>query len=184
VQLLAERPELVDVIDGSGKTALFYAAKLGDSIIVGHLLASRPKVIDASCLWYSLGVESEAVMELLLASKPELALSVDSVENTLLHRVLGHRSRKDFYSPELIMRVYHLNPAALRERNGNRETPFHIARSSKNEFAMGFLQWKLSIFEIFEGLPTFDFYTFEDPHVSRRNRSPLVIKSVKDYWTR
>jgi len=68
--------------------------------------------------------------------------------NTLLHLVIDG----GFFKPDLVRRIWEMNPDALFMANEHGYTPFAFAICSAHEWAIEYFQWKLSVWSIEEAL--------------------------------
>lgn len=105
-QLLDRNPDVVNLGDPIGKTALHYAAQEGHERIVAQLLAANA-IITKEDLFTAVESGHEKVVAQLLAHKPELIDAVDWLRDTLLHHAAFHgqvqvAAQLLYYKPLLI----------------------------------------------------------------------------------
>lgn len=138
-----------------GSTALHVAASSGARKVVARLLAACPTLVDIldeenqTCLHHAALGPDGSIVAMLLDFKPDLVHQVDAKGNTALHSmVLEGQDSKKLQRPELIERVWRMNPAALYAVNKDRDTPLHNAIVSFNEGAIDVLQWGLTFDQV------------------------------------
>lgn len=163
-QILACKSDLVHATDKRGDTALAWACYKAHPKVVASLLA-HGAVPSPSMAWEALehGADDSRiaqVLKLIHASDHDILGGTKDKKN-MLHLVfnfqVGRGERRPLHSEELMKTVWELSPeAVLHETNYTNHTPFHIAIQSDNEFAIGLVQWKLSINEIVDGFAKFN----------------------------
>jgi len=152
--LLAQMPSQLHRGDLVGRTALHYAAVQGQVNMVTRLLThdftlfSRMDMDGRNALQYAVVHGQERVVDAILAHTKFTSFAVELVDkprNTLLHLALldPHCSRES-----LVEKIWRANPAAVLEQNTYGETPLHVACTTSNEWAIEFLQLKMSIDEV------------------------------------
>lgn len=173
-ELLDESPELIDFMDADSFTALYHACSEGRSDMVSELLVRKPMWIDPRCIWAALKHPDhcEWILTMLLASQPSLASSVDPKGNTVLHRVIGFRKDKELFSNEIVLKVLSLAPDSIHSENNYHSTPLEVAIRHENFFAIGAMQWKLSMDTVFQ--------TFSKCGVKKPNLRPIVTRQCRE----
>lgn len=153
-QLVAHSPEMINVKDSYGRTALAFAVDDDCHEVTAYLLAQGATGVDAKMLWAVLDEDkeeiSDEVVKLILDREPKLIRSgSDHNHNTVLHFVFGPRNRRGaLFSEELMLKCWQLHPEALYSTNCRLETPFIVAVRNDNKFATELVHAKLPFDEI------------------------------------
>ena len=151
-RLHAIHPTLIDVVTITGGTPLHSAVRIMDIDLVEYLLTLKPSAIlakDFHCspLYYAQKIQFSPPVKKFITLMPDLD-DVDSQGNTVLHIAAKHFSLQEDEST--LQRVFDSHEKDIKTPNKDGDTPYHIARTHNNQFAIRIYERYVPICDMFD----------------------------------